>query len=117
MSPREICPFFFNYSAHFAELLAEVSRREKEAGVFPEADVDLFMKVDISPFKIYFYRRPKKHGGSIVTDILLTSKISAGSHVKQNFSKLLRPFSHFLFKFLIISLFVFLNTVYSDGKT
>ncbi|KAI7750120.1 hypothetical protein M8C21_024673 [Ambrosia artemisiifolia] len=26
------------------ELLAEVDRREKEAGIFPEADVDLFMK-------------------------------------------------------------------------
>jgi hypothetical protein len=28
-----------------AELLNELARREKQAGIFPEADVDLFMKV------------------------------------------------------------------------
>lgn len=28
-----------------AELLEEVTRREKEAGIYPEADVDAFMKV------------------------------------------------------------------------
>jgi len=29
------------------DLLTELARREKEAGIFPEADVDLFMKVFI----------------------------------------------------------------------
>lgn len=29
------------------ELLTELARREKEAGIFPEAEVDLFMKVYI----------------------------------------------------------------------
>ena len=28
-----------------AELLTELDKREKQAGIFPEADVDLFMKV------------------------------------------------------------------------
>ena len=27
-----------------ADLLNELARREKDAGIFPEADVDLFMK-------------------------------------------------------------------------
>jgi len=27
------------------DLLAELARREKEAGIFPEAELDLFMKV------------------------------------------------------------------------
>jgi len=30
----------------FSELLEEVTRREKEAGIYPDADVDAFMKVD-----------------------------------------------------------------------
>ena len=29
----------------FAELLSELAKREKQAGIYPEADVDLFMKV------------------------------------------------------------------------
>ena len=37
--------------AHFfyVALLAELARREKQAGVFPEAEIDLFMKVSIVP--------------------------------------------------------------------
>jgi len=30
------------------DLLAELARREKEAGIFPEAELDLFMKVSTS---------------------------------------------------------------------
>lgn len=30
------------------DLLAELARREKEAGIFPEAELDLFMKVLIN---------------------------------------------------------------------
>jgi hypothetical protein len=29
----------------YSEMLEEISRREKEAGIRPEADVDVFMKV------------------------------------------------------------------------
>jgi hypothetical protein len=29
----------------YIDLLSELARREKEAGIFPEAEVDLFMKV------------------------------------------------------------------------
>lgn len=29
----------------YIDLLSELGRREKEAGIFPEAEVDLFMKV------------------------------------------------------------------------
>lgn len=32
----------------FAELLSELARREKYAGIFPEPEVDLFMKVNTS---------------------------------------------------------------------
>ncbi|KAF3781020.1 ABC transporter G family member 42 [Nymphaea thermarum] len=32
------------------ELLSELARREKQAGIFPEAEVDLFMKVEPLPF-------------------------------------------------------------------
>ena len=37
--------------AHFfyVALLAELARREKQTGVFPEAEIDLFMKVTIVP--------------------------------------------------------------------
>jgi hypothetical protein len=28
------------------DLLSELARREKDAGIFPEAEVDLFMKVN-----------------------------------------------------------------------
>ena len=37
--------------AHFfyVALLAELARREKQAGIFPEAEIDLFMKVSIVP--------------------------------------------------------------------
>lgn len=30
------------------DLLTEITRREKDAGIFPDADVDLFMKVNLS---------------------------------------------------------------------
>lgn len=30
-----------------AELLSELARREKHAGIFPEPEVDLFMKVNV----------------------------------------------------------------------
>lgn len=29
----------------FLELLTELARRERDAGIFPEAEIDLFMKV------------------------------------------------------------------------
>jgi hypothetical protein len=29
----------------YAEMLAELAKREKEAGIFPESDVDVYMKV------------------------------------------------------------------------
>lgn len=31
----------------YVELLSELARREKDAGIFPEAEVDLFMKVSL----------------------------------------------------------------------
>lgn len=30
-----------------SDLLTELARREKEAGIFPEAELDLFMKVSL----------------------------------------------------------------------
>jgi len=36
------------------DLLTELARREKEAGIFPEADVDLFMKVFSFSINYYF---------------------------------------------------------------
>jgi len=33
------------------ELLMEVSRREKEAGIVPDPDLDAYMKVLFSPFQ------------------------------------------------------------------
>jgi hypothetical protein len=38
----------FNFP--FTELLSELARREKQAGIYPEADVDLFMKVGYTSF-------------------------------------------------------------------
>jgi len=31
-----------------AEMLAELAKREKQAGIFPEKDVDVYMKVGAS---------------------------------------------------------------------
>jgi len=31
-----------------AEMLAELAKREKQAGIFPEKDVDVYMKVGVS---------------------------------------------------------------------
>ncbi len=39
-------PFSFELSGlAFSDMLKELLRREKEAGIFPDADVDMFMKV------------------------------------------------------------------------
>lgn len=37
------------------DLLSELARREKEAGIFPEAELDLFMKVISSIFQIIIF--------------------------------------------------------------
>lgn len=38
------------YMSLCTELLSELARREKQAGIYPEADVDLFMKVGYTSF-------------------------------------------------------------------
>jgi len=38
------------FSPYMQELLMEVSRREKEAGIVPDPDLDAYMKVLFSPF-------------------------------------------------------------------
>jgi len=37
------------------DLLSELARREKEAGIFPEAELDLFMKVLLLIFEIIIF--------------------------------------------------------------
>jgi hypothetical protein len=37
--------FNCKYKIVTADLLSELARREKDAGIFPEAELDLFMKV------------------------------------------------------------------------
>lgn len=53
----------FKFGLHFhlnncliwiVELLSELAKREKEAGIFPEADVDLFMKVKTAKLTAIF---------------------------------------------------------------
>ena len=39
----------FGGAFFYVALLAELARREKQAGVFPEEEIDLFMKVSIVP--------------------------------------------------------------------
>ncbi len=44
-SPRTPQRCFSWWAWVYSEMLEEISRREKEAGIRPEADVDVFMKV------------------------------------------------------------------------
>lgn len=39
----------------FVDLLEEVTKREKEAGIRPEADVDTYMKVSVQILLINFH--------------------------------------------------------------
>jgi len=48
------------------DLLAELARREKEAGIFPEAELDLFMKVLIS-----YYVSKTKQPRRTITGLLI----------------------------------------------
>lgn len=42
----EIFYMFYSVECYFhVDLLTELARREKDAGIFPEPEVDLFMKV------------------------------------------------------------------------
>lgn len=45
--------FIIIYNKLFVELLTELARRERDAGIFPEAEIDLFMKV-IKPLTISY---------------------------------------------------------------
>lgn len=57
----------FDWVDDTVELLTELARREKEAGIFPEPEVDLFMKatavegVESSLITDYTLRVSRKH--------------------------------------------------------
>jgi hypothetical protein len=41
------CAFLLPLAWLFSDMLKELARREKEAGIFPDSDIDIFMKVKL----------------------------------------------------------------------
>jgi len=53
-----------------AEMLAELAKREKEAGIFPDVDVDAYMKVGLQSPKSTSVFAPEEQASSFVNSRL-----------------------------------------------
>ncbi|KAH7542900.1 hypothetical protein FEM48_Zijuj02G0124200 [Ziziphus jujuba var. spinosa] len=73
-----------------AEIMQEVSKREKEAGIVPDPDIDTYMKVISKKDQAQYWYHTEQHHSYVSTDMFST-KFKASSFGKKLEQELLEP--------------------------